>query len=178
MINFKLIKESQILKEGPPAISYSKNCYLDQGELLYKMLKAEGKLVRSVLEAHGFSHTDGHDWNLLWTCTSCKPYLYEGLNENQKINHFPLSSELTRKDCLCANVVKMQEKFGTKEFEIIPDTYILPDEFADFYSHFHNLKNKGCKDDENMWIVKPSASSKGRGIYIIDDISEAPIKEN
>lgn len=100
MINFKLIKESQILKEGPPAISYSKNCYLDQGELLYKMLKAEGKLVRSVLEAHGFSHTDGHDWNLLWTCTSCKPYLYEGLNENQKINHFPLSSELTRKDCL------------------------------------------------------------------------------
>lgn len=29
-----------------------------------------------------------------------------------------------------------------------------------------------------MWIVKPSSSSRGRGIYIIDDISEVPIDEN
>lgn len=70
----------------------------------------------------------------------------------------------------------MQEKFGTEDFNIIPDTYILPDEFADFYSHFHKLKNK--EGECNMWIIKPSASSKGKGIYIIDDISEAPIKEN
>jgi len=67
LVNFKMIKESQILKDGPPPITYSKNCYLDQGELLYKVLKAEGRLIRSVLEAHGFSHTDGHDWNILWT---------------------------------------------------------------------------------------------------------------
>ena len=63
--------------------------------------------------------------------------MYEGLNDNQKINHFPFSYELTRKDRLCYNIVKMQEKFGKEEFNIIPDTYILPDEFADFYSHFH-----------------------------------------
>lgn len=67
LINFKLIKENQILKDGPPAITYSKSCYSDQNDLLYKMIKAEGKLIRSVLEAHGFSHTDGHDWNMLWT---------------------------------------------------------------------------------------------------------------
>jgi len=70
----------------------------------------------------------------------------------------------------------MQEKFGNDAFEIAPDTYILPDEFADFYSHFHSLKNKD--DEPNLWIVKPSASCQGKGIYIIDDISEAPIKEN
>jgi len=72
----------------------------------------------------------------------------------------------------------MQEKFGSENFNIIPETYILPDEFADFYSHFHAIKSKMGKDDQNLWIVKPSASSKGRGIYLIDDISEAPIKEN
>lgn len=71
----------------------------------------------------------------------------------------------------------MQEKFGNEAFSIIPDTYILPDEFADFYSHFHSLKNK-TDNEHNMWIIKPSASSQGKGIYIIDDISEAPIKEN
>lgn len=178
IINFKWIKESQLIKDGPPPITYSKSCYVEQGDLLYKMLKTDGKLIRSILEANGFSHTDGHDWNILWTCTSWKPYLYEGLSEFQKINHFPQSFELTRKDWLWANVVKMQEKFGNEIFDLVPDSYILPDEFADFYSHFHSIKNKATENEQNMWIIKPSASSQGKGIYIIDDISEAPIKEN
>jgi len=72
----------------------------------------------------------------------------------------------------------MQEKFGIDQFEIIPDTYILPDEFADFYSHFHSIKSKLKENEQNIWIVKPSASSKGKGIYLIDDISEVPIKDN
>ena len=69
----------------------------------------------------------------------------------------------------------MQEKFGKEKFNIIPDSYILPDEFADFYSHFHSLRSK---DKNNMWIIKPQNSSQGKGIYIIDDISEVPIDEN
>jgi hypothetical protein len=77
------------------------------------------------------------------------------LNEYQKINHFPNSFELTRKDRLCANIVKMQEKFGKECFNIIPDTYNLPDEFADFYSHFHKLKNQGSDSTVNQWIIKP-----------------------
>ena len=68
----------------------------------------------------------------------------------------------------------MQEKFGKEKFNIIPDTYILPDEFADFYSHFHMLKSKELP---NNWIIKPTNSSQGKGIYIIDDISDAPIDE-
>ena len=47
----------------------------------------------------------------------------------------------------------MQERFGKEEFNIIPDTYILPDEFADFYSHFHKLKTKEVQN--NQWIIKP-----------------------
>jgi hypothetical protein len=31
----------------------------------------------------------------------------------------------------------MQERYGKSNFDIIPDTYNLPEEFADFYSHFH-----------------------------------------
>jgi hypothetical protein len=46
----------------------------------------------------------------------------------------------------------MQEKFGKEAFAIIPDSYILPDEFADFYSHFHSLDSKG---EPNKWIIKP-----------------------
>jgi len=115
-------------------MTFAKSAYGETHELMYKVLKADVKLVWSVLEANNFYHTEGHDWNVLWTCQASKTYLYEGLNEYQKINHFPMSYELTWKDRLCDNVVQMQDKFGKSNFDILPDTYVLPDEFADFYS--------------------------------------------
>ncbi len=117
-------------------MAYSKSYHVENSELLYKIFRGDTKLIRSTLEAHGFIHTESHEWNLLWNPGSCKTYLYEGLNEFQKINHFPSSNEITRKDRLCYNVVRMQEKYGKQYFDFIPDTYILPDEFGDFYSHF------------------------------------------
>jgi tubulin polyglutamylase TTLL5 len=43
----------------------------------------------------------------MWLGTAAKPYLFQGINEFQKVNHFPCSSEITRKDRLCENLVKM-----------------------------------------------------------------------
>ena len=34
-----------------------------------------------------------------------------------------------------------------------------------------NTKNK------NLWIVKPTNSSRGRGIYIIDDVAEVNLED-
>jgi len=136
-IQFKMLKESQLLKGPAPSLGYAGNRYhIENSELLYKCLRSDIKLVRSVLEANGFNHTESHEWNVLWSSSSCKAYLYEGLNEFQKINHFPQSHEITRKDRLCYNIVRMQEKFGKQHFDFMPDTYILPDEFGDFYAHF------------------------------------------
>ena len=101
--------------------------------MLYKILKGDTNLVRSLLEANGFSYTDSHEWNILWSSSSCKGFLYEGLNEFQKINHFPSSYEITRKDRLCFNLSKMQERYGKENFDFVPDTYILPSEFKDFH---------------------------------------------
>lgn len=77
---------------------------------------------------------------------------------------------MTRKDKLCQNFVNMQELHGYKEFEKIPDTYCLPEEFSDFYVHYNELKTEAPY--KNIWIVKPSALSRGRGIYITDDIHD------
>lgn len=112
---------------------------------------------------------------MLWANTSGKPYLYDGLNEYQKINHFPSSYEITRKDRLCLNILRMQEKYGKANFNIVPDTYVLPEEFSDFFSYFHKVRNQEGK--KALWIIKPNALSRGRGIYLIDDINEINLDE-
>ena len=58
--------------------------FLDQThhDLLYKLIKTDGKLIRTVLENNGFLQTESnHDWNILWTCQSLKLNQYEGLSE-------------------------------------------------------------------------------------------------
>lgn len=126
---FKTIRMQQLLNDLPPTQTFGSrltSTNLDNSELLYKILRGDTKLVRSMLEANGMSYTESHEWNILWSSSSCKAYLYEGMNEHQRINHFPQSYEVTRKDRLCFNMVKMQEKFGRQNYDIVPDTYILP----------------------------------------------------
>lgn len=142
-ISFKTITQHLLLQDLPPTQSFSngtKNYSDKPTELLYKILRGDTKLVRSLLEANSFHYTDAHDWNLLWSSSSCKAYLYEGLNEYQRINHFPSSYEITRKDRLCHNITKMQDKFGKAGiFDIVPDTYILPHQIREFTAHYEAL---------------------------------------
>lgn len=81
LVKFKAPKPAQLMKEVPPPSGFAKTSYGEPHELMYKVLKADVKLVRSLLETNNFVHTEGHDWNILWTCSATKPYLYEGLNE-------------------------------------------------------------------------------------------------
>lgn len=135
--------------------------------MLFKLVKADAKLVRAVYESNYWGQTEGNDWNLCWSSQSFKQSTYDSLADWQKVNHFPNSFELTHKAKLISNVVKMQELHGKEAFNIIPDSYILPDEFADFYSHFHQLRSK---EQPNKWIIKPQNSSQGKGIYIVSSI--------
>jgi tubulin polyglutamylase TTLL5 len=70
---------------------------------------------------------------------------------------------------------KMQHKHGKTAFDFIPDTYIIPDEFSEFFNHFQKLKQSDSK--RNLWIVKPNNLSRGRGIYLVEDPSEVNIEE-
>lgn len=135
-VHIKPIQKSQLLHNTPPTMSNQRSYHIENSEMLYKLLKGDTKLVRSLLEANSFNFTDSHEWNILWSSSSCKSFLYEGLNEFQRINHFPMSYEITRKDRLCYNFVKMQDKFGRQQFDFTPDTYILPNEFHDFHAAF------------------------------------------
>lgn len=159
LIRFQAVKETQPNRSA-----------ISAHELLYRTYKTESRLIRSIVENSGFSPTDSHEWNLMWLGGCPKPYLYDGLLEYQRINHFPNSFEITRKDRLCANITDMQEKYGLQDFAFIPETFVLPDEFNDFLNSFQREKG--------LWILKPSASSQGKGIYLIENVGDVPIDES
>nr|XP_025976154.1 tubulin polyglutamylase TTLL5 isoform X2 [Dromaius novaehollandiae] len=140
--------------------------------LSYKIVRTDSRLVRSILTAHGFHevHPNSSDYNLMWTGSHLKPYLLRSLTDIQKVNHFPRSYELTRKDRLYRNVSRMQQTHGFKTFHILPQTFILPAE----YQEFCNTYSK----DRGPWIVKPVASSRGRGVYLINNPSQIVLEEN
>ncbi len=159
-------------------------------ELLYKMIKSEAKLIKTLLETRGFHQTEAHDWNILWCCGNAKLYIYEGLNEFQKVNHFPNSNELTHKDRLSYHISNSQRMLGRFKYDFLPETFVLPTEFPEFYTRFNrskgekdlrgeNKKNEVSRDKEsNLWIIKPYSQSQGRGIFLINDLNEVPCDES
>ncbi|XP_043372138.1 tubulin polyglutamylase TTLL5 isoform X12 [Dermochelys coriacea] len=140
--------------------------------LSYKIVKTDSRLVRSILTAHGFHevHPNSSDYNLMWTGSHLKPYLLRTLSDIQKVNHFPRSYELTRKDRLYKNVSRMQYTHGFKTFHILPQTFILPAEYQEFCCSYAK--------DRGPWIVKPVASSRGRGVYLINNPNQISLEEN
>lgn len=164
ILKFTPITESQLIKTSLPSNMFSKGNIFNRKYLKYKIHKAEARLVRSILEVAGFSYTDSHDWTVMWLGCNAKLYLYEGLNPNQRINHFPNSYEITRKDRMCINLMSMQRKHGLSHYGFFPETYIIPNEFNDFCLRYRN-------DKETKWIVKPSNSSQGRGIFLLDNLN-------
>ena len=60
LISFSPVSENQLVRNGPPQNSYMKGNFLNHKELLYRVFKTDARLVRSVLENTGFSHTDSH----------------------------------------------------------------------------------------------------------------------
>lgn len=77
----------------------------------------------------------------------------------QKVNHFPKSTEITRKDNMYRHLAYMREKHGQRNFLFLPNTYILPGEMA-------QLQDDMIKNPSKKWIVKPASSSQGKGIFL------------
>ncbi|XP_036006259.1 tubulin polyglutamylase TTLL5 isoform X1 [Fundulus heteroclitus] len=170
-----LSKTIPVLLFLPEAIVSKDRSICSVGErynMAFKIVRTESRLVRRILSNHGFHevHPNSNDFNLMWTGSHLKPYVLRSLQDFQKVNHFPRSYELTRKDRLYKNIQRMQQTHGFKNFHIIPQTFVLPSENQEFRNCF--AKDKG------PWIIKPVASSRGRGIYLVSNPSQISMDEN
>jgi len=129
-------------------------------------------LIKYLLEDNGFRESHNSlNFSLLWSNGPIKNEVYQCLGYYQKVNHFPKSSEITRKDAMHRNISRMQTSFGLKNFNFIPRSFILPNELSLLQTD--SEKNKG-----SWYIVKPQASSQGRGIFITNDLDEIIPKQN
>ena len=89
----------------------------------------------------------------------------------QRANHFIGAKNVSRKDFVKRNIERAQ-KFSARAknvFDIMPLTFILPKEYVAFLETFSDLEDKEGK--MNFWIMKPAASSRGRGISLVNDIA-------
>ena len=67
------------------------------------------------------------------------------------------------------SIKRAQERWGKSAFNVIPSTYLIPEMTEEFQRDFY-------KSIGSVWISKPVASSQGRGIYILNDVSMIPDK--
>uniref|UniRef100_A0A8C4KNB3 Tubulin tyrosine ligase like 4 n=1 Tax=Dromaius novaehollandiae TaxID=8790 RepID=A0A8C4KNB3_DRONO len=93
---------------------------------------------------------------------------FRAIREHQKLNHFPGSFQIGRKDRLWRNLLKMQTRHGKKEFNFFPQSFILPQDIK--------LLRKAWEEgaSRQKWIVKPPASARGIGIQVIHKWSQLP----
>jgi len=92
-----------------------------------------------------------------------KPGLISSLLPYQRLNHFPNSLQLGRKDCFWKNMDRMRRRFG-REYELVPETFLLPTDFDAF-------ETARAVNSQLYWIRKPVASSCGRGVKVISGTS-------
>lgn len=155
-----------------PAITIRKKIIRKKSSILYFKFgprAVEFNAVRGAFKRAGFTRLKRDDENCnfdnftaMWS--KHLPFPDFGLiSDFQRINHFPGSFELGRKDSLHRAMTRMQTKFG-RDYDFYPKSYAWP-EAAD------QLKLE-LADGHTLFIMKPRASSCGKGIKIITKLSQ------
>ncbi|XP_053453945.1 tubulin monoglutamylase TTLL4 isoform X1 [Nycticebus coucang] len=141
---------------------------LEQRKLLrWKMSTVTPNIVKQTVGRSHFKISKRNDdWLGCWGHHMKSP-CFRSIREHQKLNHFPGSFQIGRKDRLWRNLSRMQSRFGKKEFSFFPQSFILPQDAK-------LLRKAWESSSRQKWIVKPPASARGIGIQVIHKWSQLP----
>ncbi|KAM8857164.1 tubulin monoglutamylase TTLL4 isoform 1-T2 [Synchiropus picturatus] len=138
--------------------------------LKWKITSVTPNIVKNTITRSHFKPTKKeHNWLGYWG-NHIKSVAFKAVGAHQKLNHFPGTFQIGRKDKLWRNLSKMQHRYGKKEFNFFPRTFVLPQDFK--------LLRKAWEDGSSRqkWIIKPPASARGIGIQVIHKWSQMPRK--
>uniref|UniRef100_U3D2D4 Tubulin polyglutamylase TTLL4 n=1 Tax=Callithrix jacchus TaxID=9483 RepID=U3D2D4_CALJA len=140
----------------------------EQRKLLrWKMSTVTPNIVKQTIGRSHFKISKRNDdWLGCWGHHMKSPS-FRSIREHQKLNHFPGSFQIGRKDRLWRNLSRMQSRFGKKEFSFFPQSFILPQDAK-------LLRKAWESSSRQKWIVKPPASARGIGIQVIHKWSQLP----
>jgi len=142
--------------------------------LCYKVQRSRPEvyaLVTTALErCPQWQEVSSPTWNFLWTWRKPR-FSQKMLLAWQRMNHYPNSMHLTRKDLLKKHLTRYSRLPGKTgdAFHIMPMTFSLPSEYVAFAEEFARDQDAGRP---NLWIMKPVGMSRGRGIELVGDIQD------
>ena len=99
-----------------------------------------------------------------WHDLPVSPDFLAKMSTYQKVNHFPGMYQITRKNYLARNLLRMKRAYP-KEFSFFPPTWVLPADTLDFRNQFRRPVG-GKRRVRHTYIVKPDSLSQGRGIFL------------
>ena len=99
------------------------------------------------------------DWDITWSDCYISEDFIRKLFPYQRINHFPGSYLLCKKNFLASHLLKLQQMLP-EDYDFFPKTWILP-------FNFNNLQDYAEENSyKKVFIAKPDASCQGRGIFL------------
>ncbi|ESO89298.1 hypothetical protein LOTGIDRAFT_106043, partial [Lottia gigantea] len=114
---------------------------------------------------------DESEWNVWWKSARFRSSDYDNLMPWQRLNHYPKSTTITRKDCLARNLKRMKGVYGPTVYNFCPMSFNLPNDYTKFVAEYSKMKTKN-EEKHLLWICKPIDMSRGRGIFIFKDLSD------
>eukprot|EP00038_Savillea_parva_P015443 m.13914 g.13914 ORF g.13914 m.13914 type:complete len:720 (+) comp3102_c0_seq1:230-2389(+) len=148
-------------EEQHPQASRTQSC----STYTYKIVRCKGaiSLLRTVCAINDFDEVSdcAAGANLIWQAGKLRSHEAVLLEPHQRINRFPRSAELTRKDLMVTSLRSLQKAvpaLGLATF--LPTTFLLPEEFDKYRDAWKS------ESPTVPWIIKPRASAQGRGMYI------------
>ncbi|KAF4668669.1 Tubulin tyrosine ligase-like, member [Perkinsus chesapeaki] len=118
---------------------------------------------------HTYQSPEEGDWRLYWKSGRFKPSEYANVKPYQKMNHFPKSGCITRKDSLGRAMRRLAATHGRQVYGFSPTTYILPSEYVKFVEAY-SQQDEGLP--RPVWICKPADSSRGRNIFLLRNLED------
>lgn len=141
----------------------------------YKAYKNVPQCIIGPMEFNGVQRTKSFfTANLIWKLLKFDKMsiLIKKLNKYQRYNHFPCTWSLGRKDNLYRNF-KVFETLFPEDFNFMPLTFILPEDSAN-KDYVSIIKKDNIK--QHKFLIKPVASSRGRGIRMLTNQETIPRK--
>lgn len=129
--------------------------------------------IQSVFVTSGLDCADDEEddqWDICWGWLSTGEII-QNMNRHQRLNHFPGSKALGRKDSLWKNFSKMKNKFP-QDYNYMPPTFILTTDHLLFQAYQQN------SPEDALWIAKPVASACGKGIFLVNKTTHVEKKKN